>query len=331
MRVTVTGAAGFIGYHLINKLLSLGVEVQGVDSITDYYSVDLKKYRIRQLNNHKNAQNFHFIQKDVCSLEAEESILTFEPNSIIHLAAQAGVRQGLSGSHSYSKNNVEGFLQIIKVVRTARPETFLFASSSSVYGKNSQIPFSEKQSLLRPQNIYGITKLMNELFSELLLNDVKTRTRGLRFFTVYGPAGRPDMAYFQAIGSALFGQKFKKYGDGLVKRDFTFIDDISSSVIGLEKELHNREPGYFDVVNIGGGNPVSINEMIEKVEKIIGQSVDVEELLLSKEDLTLTYCDTSYLGSLIGTQSFVPIDVGLSKSIDWFRESNEDGVKKWLI
>jgi UDP-glucuronate 4-epimerase len=330
VKVTITGAAGFIGSHLVNLYLSSGYEVQGIDSLNDYYSVDLKRHRVKDTYQRFNADNFQFLETDSGSEFAEMKIKEFKPDIFIHLSAQAGVRQGLNGVISYSRNNIEAFLRVLKTVKEIQPRTFLYASSSSVYGENAHSPFSEREKGLRPRSIYGITKLANEMFVTATLSDIQTRSRGLRFFTVYGPSGRPDMAYFQAISSALFSSVFRKFGNGNISRDFTFISDVTNSVKKLEIELANRPEGYIDVVNVGGGRPVSVNEMLNYVEVITKEKVNIEQNPPSREDTTLTFSDTTTLASLIGPLEFVLLEDGLLETIKWFRKAGAENVLRWI-
>lgn len=329
MRITLTGVSGFIGFHLAKELLSRGHEIQGVDCLSDYYSIDLKLERVEALDQHTNSSNFKLIRADVTEESFLLETLAFQPEVVIHLAAQAGVRQGLSGIESYSRNNIEGFLKVLDIVKRVKPDKFLYASSSSVYGENSKVPFSESQILLKPSSIYGVTKLANELFASAVLKDSKTKVRGLRFFTVYGPYGRPDMAYFRAIGSTFADLQFQKFGTGQAKRDFTFIDDVIDTTVMLLDELSNHEIGYMDVVNIGGGNPVSINDLIETIEEITGKKIRTIQANSFSDDLPLTYCDPSKLLGLIGTRDFTSVKVGLSRTIDWFASLKPEQILRW--
>lgn len=330
MRITVTGFAGFIGFHLTAELLSIGHEVQGIDSLTDYYSVDLKKKRIQVLDSHPQAQRLHCKILDINDETFALEVRKFQPEVIIHLAAQAGVRQGLAGIHSYSKNNIEGFLRVLEVVKDVKPNNFLFASSSSVYGESSVSPFQESELQLIPTSIYGITKLANELFVRSILKNSTVRSRGLRFFTVYGPYGRPDMAYFRAIASSICELEFQKFGSGDVKRDFTFVSDVVDSIIMLENELQHRQEGYLDIVNIGGGNPVSINDMLTIIEKMTRKNVIVRQRNSVNEDLPITFCDSKLLRKLTGKQSFVSLEDGIQRTLSWFEDLDEVEIRNWL-
>jgi UDP-glucuronate 4-epimerase len=329
MRVIVTGSCGFIGYHVCHQLLEQGFEVFGIDSFEEYYSVDLKKYRLQLLQNSTFKSAFRFQNGDVCNEEVKREAYGFKPDSIIHLAAQPGVRLRLSGAHSYSHNNIEAFLAVLDLAEKLNVRNFLYASSSSVYGKNATIPFSESQVNLRPSSIYGVSKLANELFMTGL-GDIALRSRGLRFFSVYGPLGRPDMAYFKAIHSAITGQAFPRNGSGTMSRDFTYINDVCQSITLLMKDLENRPNGFTDVVNIGGGSPVSINELISVVERITQSRIIIDERPAINEDLNLTIADYSYLTSLTNKKSFVDVFSGISQTIAWAKSCPRAIFDKWI-
>ena len=330
MRITVTGAAGFIGSHLSRFLIEQGHQVQGIDSLDPYYSVNLKKVRVKEIESRFEPDEFRFIHLDICEEQVVEKIAEYEPEVVFHLAAQAGVRQNLKGLKSYSRNNIEGFLRILEAVKIVKPRNFLFASSSSVYGSESTSPFNESEKNLFPSSIYGVTKLANELLARAVMKDSETRCRGLRFFTVYGPGGRPDMAYFRAIAVALLDQEFTIYGSGDVRRDFTYVDDVIESIYLLNSELMKRQSGHFDVVNVGGGNPVTINDMLEIIGNISNRKISLKRQDASRDDLPLTFCDPQYLFSLIDKKSFTPIESGLKKTFEWFESKSKEELGDWL-
>ena len=328
MAVLVTGSAGFIGSSLCNQLLSLDQQVIGVDSLSNYYSTNLKKLRNETLCLSKN---FKFLNADICDKEIINNI--FKDNSITtvyHLAAQAGVRLPLSESNAYIDSNIQGFLNIVEKSIEYGIDKFVYASSSSVYGNKATIPFSEEEINLTPSSIYGVSKLANEKFAEVLSKSAAMKFRGLRFFTVYGPWGRPDMAYFKLIASALTGIEFKLFGNGSIKRDFTYVDDIVNSIILLENELNGKGIGFNDVVNIGGGKPISMSQVISEVERQVGNKITINEFPSNNFDLQETCADFTYLNSLINQKPSISFESGIARTIDW-ASSNlvKNSIRKW--
>jgi len=315
MTILVTGGAGFIGSSLVNNLIGLGQSVVALDALTNYYSRDLKKSRLEILG---KSTNFKFYKGDVCDKRFLSKIFNkHEFTTIYHLAAQAGVRLPISESHKYIDSNIQGFINVAEQSIEHNVDKLLYASSSSVYGDEARIPFSETELNLNPSSIYGVSKLANEKLASVLSKSSATKFRGLRFFTVYGPWGRPDMAYFKLIASALTGMEFKLYGSGSIKRDFTYIDDIVDSIVLLSNELENRPKGYNDLVNIGGGKPISIAQVIAHVEKQTRVKIGVNKLSSNKFDLQETCADFTYLNSLINQKPSVSFESGLGKTIEW--------------
>ncbi len=311
----MTGASGFIGFHLIEKLVAEGNEVLGIDNFNSYYSPELKMLRKQQLSERFNVE---VLNLDICNKDSIKKVIyDFQPNSIIHLAAQPGIRLPLSKSENYINNNIVGFTNVLEVAVQREVPNFLYASSSRVYGNSTQIPFSEKQVGIRPISIYGTTKLCNEILTTSYISNSKTRARGMRFFTVYGAWGRPDMAYLRLAACALTGNTFKLFGDGTVKRDFTYVGDIATMINSLDKELATREEGFDDVVNIGGGNPHSMNDLIRGIENITGKQITISFEQRDKSDTNLTYASTELLRELTGFSPKVNLEEGLAQVIEW--------------
>jgi len=329
MKALVTGAAGFIGQKICKSLLNDGHKVLAIDSINPYYSTDLKRVRISELLESNESNSFSFIEADICEDRAVKEVELFKPETIFHFAAQPGVRLGLGGLRQYSHDNIEAFLTVLNLAINLDVEKFLYASSSSVYGRQSTVPFSELEEKLFPASIYGVTKLANELFISTV-TESKVKCRGLRFFSVYGPNGRPDMAYFRAIGAALLDLPFYKNGSGEVARDFTFISDVSESVLDLERELGNRPAGSKDIVNIGGGSPVKINELLSIIEEVTGKSINVLPKDSVKEDLNITEANYDYLENLTGKDKFVEIQNGIEQTVRWFLNHPIGKIEKWI-
>jgi UDP-glucuronate 4-epimerase len=315
MKYLVTGASGFIGFHLTAQLISEGHEVLGVDNFNDYYSPELKLLRAKELSNRFQV---NVLDLDLYSKSSTADLVSeFQPDSIVHLAAQPGIRLPLSKSDYYIRNNIVAFSNIIETAVQNEIPNFLYASSSSVYGNSLQLPFSESEAGLKPISLYGSTKLCNEILAASYVANSHTRARGMRFFTVYGPWGRPDMAYLRLATSALTGSTFKLFGDGQVKRDFTYVGDIVEMISALNKELSTHSLGVSDVVNIGGGNPHSMSDLILGIEEKIGKSIDIKYEQSNKSDTNFTCADTTLLRQLTGFAPEVNLSEGIDQVLNW--------------
>ncbi len=310
-------------------MLKSGAQVVGIDSINHYYSPDLKTQRVDSLKQH---ESFEFYQIDLVEFDSIEKIISENVfSTIFHLAAQAGVRIPIGKLQLYSTNNLVAFSNILELAVKYKVKDFLFASSSSVYGNEAAIPFLETEKDLNPTSYYGATKLCNELLAKTLVNGSDTRARGLRFFTVYGPAGRPDMAYFRLIASCVAGATFNLNGDGGIKRDFTYIADVIETVVQLETNLKRKSAGFYDVVNVGGGNPISIQELISLISELTGGRPSIVQGVAVSSDLGITYAGNSYLESLIGQVPMTRVEEGLPPTIEWaLRPENLSNLKKWI-
>ena len=314
MRILVTGAAGFIGSHLAKKYKSFNHVVLGVDNFTDYYSIELKRIRESDLT----AKGIEFINCDLTNFEELSTVFKeFKPQIVVNLAAQAGIRLPIEEFSRYIDSNIRGFSNILIASSLNNVEKFLYASSSSVYGNYNTKTLKENYTDIHPVSFYGATKLTNEILANGISNYVNMKMRGLRFFTVYGPAGRPDMAYFKLINAAINEKEFHLNGDGGLKRDFTFIDDIIYAIIKLEKQLNYEKFGFHDVVNIGGGHPHSISELIKVVEQISKRKVSIVQESGIPQDVNFTNADTNYLQKLIGSSPRTSLKEGISKTYQW--------------
>ena len=319
MKVLITGAAGFVGFHATQEFSSRGDEVLCLDNFNNYYSQDLKKYRANLLLEKS-------IKVENVDLTDRNLIFNFiklrKPDLIVHLAAQAGVRLEPKDFHKYTDSNLIGFSNILEAAGTNDVSDFLYASSSSVYGNSIRTPYREQDKDIQPISYYGATKLANEALAKSFSLSSKMRTRGLRFFTAYGPMGRPDMAYFKLITAALSGSPFYLNGNGKLKRDFTFISDIVHSVFQLANDLERRDESFSDLVNIGGGTPVSIEALINEIQEQTGRAINIVPSSEIKADVKITEADPSYLTSLIGTSPQIDLQTGIEKTLRWSTQEN---------
>jgi UDP-glucuronate 4-epimerase len=320
MNVLVTGAAGFIGSSLCQKLATEGNHVTAIDNFSDYYDVNLKKLRVEKL---LTPLQVKVLSVDISDRNAiDELITSSKPEVVINLAAQAGVRLPTDQIHKYVNSNLVGFSNVLQSTVSNKIPYFLYASSSSVYGDQAAIPYTESEQNLHPNSFYGATKLANELLTPTLIKNSSTIARGLRFFTVYGPWGRPDMAYFRMIANVVSGSEFNFFGDGSVERDFTYIDDAVNSVIELSKELEKKKPGYSDVVNLGGGRPLSMNYLLENINKISKAEVEFNRQSSNANDAKKTMSDSKYIQSLIGSKPETKLEDGINKTYQWALQSD---------
>jgi len=330
MTVVVTGGLGFIGAHVASALAGSGEEVIIVDSLTDYYSVDLKLKRKNHLLakvSSKNFVNFDLVDRLSLSKLLEE----VKPSTLIHLAAQAGVRLPIASTHKYVDSNLTGFSNVLQCVVEQGVPNFLYASSSSVYGDSTQVPYREDAVGLSPISFYGATKLSNEILAKALTTGSHTRSRGIRFFTVSGPWGRPDMAYFRLGASVLTDYIFHRYGDGSVRRDFTYVEDTVKGILMLKDQLKNEVPGFSDIVNLGGGNPHSLNDLISELEEISGKRIHITNEMKATGDVLQTVADSSYLKHLTGFAPSISLNEGVAKFYRWAsQEENRDSLKNWI-
>ncbi|MEE1066514.1 MAG: NAD-dependent epimerase [Acutalibacteraceae bacterium] len=318
-KILVTGAAGFIGFHLSRKLLSEGVEVVGFDNINDYYDVNLKYARLEIL---KGFQNFTFIKGDLADKSAIDKL--FEENKfdiVVNLAAQAGVRYSIDNPQAYMESNIIGFFNILEACRHNPVEHLLYASSSSVYGNQQKTPFSTDDDVSKPISLYAATKKSNELMAYTYSHLYGIPSTGLRFFTVYGPFGRPDMAYFGFTDKIMKGETIKIFNNGDMYRDFTYIDDI---VKGIENMLCNPpEPDengdMATVYNIGNNSPEKLMYFIETLEKALGKTAVKEFLPMQPGDVYQTYADVTPLVEKFGFKPSTTIEDGLAKFVQWYK------------
>ena len=327
MRYFITGTAGFIGFHLARRLLEDGHEVLGFDGMTPYYSLRLKEAR------HAGLAQFPTFRPVIGMLEdkplLEEAVASFKPDVLIHLAAQAGVRYSLENPKAYLDSNLVGSWNILEIARAHQVGHLMLASTSSVYGSNPEVPFREIDKADEPLTFYAATKKSMELMAHSYAHLHKMPITAFRFFTVYGPWGRPDMALFKFVKAMIEDREIEIYGEGKMSRDFTYIDDLVNSIIDLSKVFpgeENRVPeidtlshqGPFRVVNIGGGQPAGLLDFVETIEKVMGKPAKRKMLPMQKGDVPRTFASPDLLVALTGRKPEIGLDVGVKAFVDWY-------------
>lgn len=321
MKILVTGAAGFIGMHVCIRLLDRGDEIVGLDNLNDYYDVPLKEARLAQLENYPN---FRFIRMDIADRDGIARLFERErPQRIVHLAAQAGVRYSLKNPLAYADSNLVGFVNILEGCRHAVVEHLVYASSSSVYGDNTKIPFAEQDNIDHPVSLYAATKKANELMAYSYSHLYGFPATGLRFFTVYGPWGRPDMAYYSFTQAILASRPIDIFNHGQLQRDFTYIDDITEGVIRVLDKPATPEAAASKaphrIFNIGNHESVALLSFIETLENELGRKAIKNFLPMQPGDVHITYADTSQLQQWVGFSANTPLNVGLHQFVAWYK------------
>lgn len=334
MRVLVTGAAGFIGMYVTLSLLNRGDTVIGVDNLNDYYDVTLKEARLKAIAAHPGAANFSFIKADLADQKAMDSLFVqYQPQRVVHLAAQAGVRYSLVNPHAYASSNLVGFTNVLEGCRQHKIEHLVYASSSSVYGGNTKMPFSEQDSVDHPVSLYAATKKANELMAHTYSHLYGLPTTGLRFFTVYGPWGRPDMSPFLFADAILHGKPINVFNHGDMMRDFTYIDDIVEGVVrvldkpaepDLQYDAGHPNPATssapYRLFNIGNSQPERLMDFIGTLESAFGRTVEKNYLPMQPGDVKATFADTSALESWVGFKPDTPLSEGVARFASWYRD-----------
>ena len=331
MKVLVTGAAGFIGMHVSQLLLARGDQVVGIDNLNDYYDPRLKQARLERLRGHAG---FAFEKLDVADRPAMERLFAESGfDRVVHLAAQASVRYSLQNPHAYIDSNVVGFMNVLEGCRHNRVQHLAYASSSSVYGGNTAMPFSEHHNIDHPVSLYAATKKANELMAHTYSHLYRLPTTGLRFFTVYGPWGRPDMALFLFTRAMLEGRPIQVFNHGRMVRDFTYIDDIAAGVVHVLDRAASADEGFdparpdparsnapYRVFNIGNNEPVELMAFIEAIEHALGRQADKEFLPLQDGDVPATFADVSELAAWTGFKPGTPVREGVARFVAWYRD-----------
>jgi UDP-glucuronate 4-epimerase len=328
--ILITGAAGFIGFHLAHRLLQEGVEVVGVDSLNDYYEVSLKHARLNHL---KAFPNFRFYHMNLANLKDVESLFHEESvDYIVHLAAQAGVRYSLENPQAYTEANITSFINLIDTARKHQVKHFLYASSSSVYGANTLKPFSVKHNVDHPVSLYAATKKANELMAHTYACNFQLPVTGLRFFTVYGPWGRPDMALFKFVKAISKGEPIEVYNNGNMRRDFTYVDDVVEGLYRLITHIPTPDPKWnsdhpnpstsfapYRIYNIGNNSPVNLMDFIAAIEKALKKKAKIEFMPIQKGDVPETYANVDALMKDVGYKPETPIEKGIAEFVSWYK------------
>ncbi|MFC3285757.1 NAD-dependent epimerase [Litchfieldella rifensis] len=337
MKTLVTGNAGFIGFHTAKRLLERGDSVVGFDDVDDYYDVTLKEARLEILEEtaERSGSEYHFIRADLADRQAVEDCFAQHHrfDRVIHLAAQAGVRYSLKNPHSYVQSNIVGFTNILEACRHNWIPHLTYASTSSVYGANTNMPFSEHVGVDHPLQFYAATKRANELMAHSYSHLYKLPTTGLRFFTVYGPWGRPDMALFMFTKKILAGEPIPVFNHGHHTRDFTYIDDIVEGVIRASDDIARPNPAWnsdtpdpatsnapYRLFNIGNNNPVKLSAYIEAIEEALGKKAIKDLLPLQPGDVPDTYADSTELERAVGYKPATPVTEGVARFVEWYQE-----------
>jgi UDP-glucuronate 4-epimerase len=327
MKVLVTGASGFIGFHLTLTLLGRDDEVVGIDNLNDYYDPALKRLRLNEIAKHPKSSNFEFIQADISDrVFMEHLFIEHSFDVVVNLAAQAGVRYSLENPHVYVESNLVGFVNILEGCRHSKVKHLVYASSSSVYGMNAKQPFSTDDRVDYPISLYAATKKSNELMAHTYSHLYNIPTTGLRFFTVYGPYGRPDMAYYKFTKAILNGDTIDVYNNGFMKRDFTYIDDIIEGVVRVmertpmpyQNRYSSAKPPYR-LYNIGNNNPVTLRDFITAIEDACGAKAYENLLPMQPGDVLNTYADVDDFVKDFGYKPSMNINQGVKFFIDWYR------------
>ena len=328
--VLLTGAAGFIGFHTAMRYLKEGVSVVGFDNINDYYDTGLKYARLELLKAHPH---FTFVKADLATPQALDAVFeAYRPKLVVHLAAQAGVRYSVENPFAYASSNLDGFLRVLEACRQFEVEHLVYASSSSVYGMNSKVPYAEDDAVDHPVSLYAATKRANELMAHAYAHQFKIPMTGLRFFTVYGPFGRPDMAYFFFTKNILEGKPITVYREGTLERDFTYVDDIVEALVRIGDVPATPDPAFdrsvaapetssapFRVYNIGNHHSQTVNSLIAAIERSTNMKAQTIQMPMPAGDVEKTFANVDRLSDLVGFSPATELETGIERFVHWYR------------
>jgi UDP-glucuronate 4-epimerase len=326
-KVLVTGSAGFIGFHLVQKLLERGDEIVGIDNLNDYYDPQLKHDRLEILNAHPNSKKYSFIKLDLADRAGIEQLFKdHQFDIVVNLGAQAGVRYSIENPHAYVDSNLVGFVNVLEGCRHSQVKHLVYASSSSVYGMNRKQPFSTEDRVDYPISLYAATKKSNELMAHTYSHLYNIPTTGLRFFTVYGPMGRPDMAYFSFTKKILNGETIDVFNNGEMQRDFTYIDDIVEGITRVMDKIPESQSSditnakaHYKIYNIGNNQPVTLRRFITAIETACGKKAKENLLPMQAGDVPITYADVDELIADTGFKPATSIEDGIGKFVEWYK------------
>ena len=331
-KILVTGSAGFIGYHVVARLVKKNYMVIGIDNLNNYYDKNLKLSRLRELKKISKKKNYKFFKIDICNKNKLKKLFkVYKFKTVLHFAAQAGIRFSLKKPEEYIRSNLSGFFNILNLSKEFKISHLVYASSSSVYGSNNKFPFKEKNSADHPRQLYAATKRSNELMAHSYSSLYNLPTTGLRFFTVYGPLGRPDMALYKFVKNIIAGKQIEIYNNGKHFRDFTYINDAVSVVLKVLKRIPKKnnikfkklDPSEsnapFRIVNIGSNKPINLLVCIKLIERIIGRRAIKKFMPLQKGDVIKTHSDLTKVKEIFGYKPSVTIEAGLTNFVKWFR------------
>jgi UDP-glucuronate 4-epimerase len=328
-RVLITGVAGFIGFHLAERLLRAGASVHGIDNLDAYYDVHLKRARLGRIG---RPPRFSFAQIDITDYDGMRALLAaFRPDCVVHLAAQAGVRYSLTNPRAYVSANLDGFLGILEACRAHPVRHLVYASSSSVYGANSKVPYREDDPVIAPVSLYAASKRANELMAQTYAHLYRIPCSGLRFFTVYGPWGRPDMAYYAFTKAILEDRPIDLFNHGNMRRDFTYIDDVTEALVRLidlpparDAEAANPTGAPHTIFNIGNRTPIDLERFVGTLEAALGRKAHKRYLPMQPGDVPATWADTERLFRVTGFAPATPLEDGLARFVAWYRSYHGD-------
>ena len=318
-KILLTGAAGFIGSNVIFSLLDHGYKILGIDNLNTYYDVKFKKNRLERLKSHLNSKNFQFIKLDIADFSSlHDSVKDFQPDLIINLAAQAGVRYSLENPKTYIESNINGFFNVLEIAKNMNIRNVIYASSSSIYGNSKDTPFNEESTKIQPISLYAATKASNEIMAKSYAYNFNMQLVGLRFFTVYGPEGRPDMAYFSFTNKILNDEKITIFNQGKMSRDMTYIDDIVNGVVASINYIKTLDNSSHEVFNLGNENPVSVMKLIDFISNTLDKKYTFE-FKDQNTEVDITFANIEKARTLLNYKPQISFEEGMTNFLNWHK------------